>query len=313
MLVEPALDTAGESSTRRRQEAGVDVGRLRGAGVVDEGDASRGAGDLRPVVFAHEAERKVVHRAEGRGGRDPAVRHHQTLWAHPCRRVASCELVGEQPGGRGVAAVEESRLSQEERSDADGHDGDAIGLEATNRLDLGRQGRQRVGEVEALGELEARNDEDIGLADRGGADRETAGRRHPAAGRDDGDVVRRTPVGVGRDVRGHGQQVGNAEDLGREASRVGQDSDAQRTHARLFTRPGMLARLPSNMAIAPMAPAERAADDDRHDNAHDQGARSRPTSLNGCSTWMGSARRCTSAAKGPPSCCCPRCRGSAPT
>ena len=89
-----------------------------------------------------------------------------------------------------------------------------------------------AGEVEALGELEARNDEDIGLADRGGRDRETAGCYHPAAGRGDGDVVRRSVVGVGvGDVRGHGEQVGNAEDLGREASGIGQDSDAQRTRA----------------------------------------------------------------------------------
>jgi hypothetical protein len=131
-------------------------------------------------VLADESEREVIHRAERGGGRHAAVRNDQAPGLHAHLGVALREQVRVEPGGRGLAAVEQARFGEQEGAHADRGDRGACPGLRPDRIHLGPQPGERDIEAGIAGELEARHDQHVHRSQCPDLDGESAGRHHPA-------------------------------------------------------------------------------------------------------------------------------------
>lgn len=234
---------------------GVDVGGLRRAGVVDERDARGRPGNVGTAVLADQSEREVVHGAEGRRRGHSGVGDDEVLGLDVSAGASSSQLVGEEPRRRRPAALEQSRLREQEGADTDRHHDIAGRGMRADRRDLRGEGRKLRVHIETLHELEAGYDKDVDVAERRDGHCHTTRRDHATAGGDDRDVVSGA-VRTGN-VCGHGQEIGHREHLGREATRIREHTDPQRTHS-LHLAIIRVARLPLYLAIWPLVVGESA-------------------------------------------------------
>lgn len=139
----------------------VYICRLAAPYVVDQGDPGGLAGDAAAAVGFDQVDHEVEHGAEGRGGGDAGVADHQLVGRDGRGGMALGELVGEEPGRRRVAMIEETGLADQESADADGHHSRAPSVAALDLVDLRPESGQAPIEVLAGHELEAGHDQHV--------------------------------------------------------------------------------------------------------------------------------------------------------
>lgn len=188
---------------------------------VDDEHACRLQGDLAAEVLLDEGERQVHARGDPGGGEHGAVADEDRLRIDVDRRVALGELGAAGPVGSDAPAVEQARLSEQERARADrrgapGAPGDA--RDALEEIGIG----ERLADAQPAGDDQ--RVEFIHLAHRGiGRVGEPAGAPDVAAGAGDADELGHL---AGDDARGV-EDLPGAGDVERLDAAEGNDADAE--------------------------------------------------------------------------------------